>query len=160
VSTNNDNDYTQLNAIPDYGSCNNEHQFSQELRWATPKGGAIEATVGGFLSRQQLQVDLRIRFGDQYYIWASNPSSTDFPTLNGKTWAQGAYADAIAGLGMQSHALFHTNTEALFGNVSWHPDKAHRLSIDGACATPGSIGPKPMLAGSRPTGQSQHGADQ
>lgn len=129
--TNNDNDYTQLNAIPDYGSCNNEHQFSQELRWATPKGGAIEATVGGFLSRQQLQVDSRIRFGDQYYIWASNPSSTDFPTLNGKTWAQGAYADAIAGLGMQSHALFHTNTEALFGNVSWHPDKAHRLSIDG-----------------------------
>jgi iron complex outermembrane receptor protein len=95
VLTNNDNDYTQLNAIPDYGSCNNEQQFSQELWWATPKGGAIEATVGGFLSRQQWQVDLRIRFGDQYYIWAANPSSTDFPTLNGKTWAQGAYADAV-----------------------------------------------------------------
>jgi iron complex outermembrane receptor protein len=26
--TNNDNDYTQLDAIPDYGSCNKEHQFS------------------------------------------------------------------------------------------------------------------------------------
>jgi iron complex outermembrane receptor protein len=35
--TNNDNDYTQLNAIPDYGSCNNEQQFSQELRWSTPR---------------------------------------------------------------------------------------------------------------------------
>jgi len=129
--TNNDNDYTQLNAIPDYGSCNNEQQFSQELRWSTPKGGAIEATVGGFLSRQQLAVDSRIQFGNQYYIWAANPSTTDFPNVSGKTWAQGAYANALAGLGFASHGVFHTNTEALFGNVSWHPDKARRLSLDG-----------------------------
>jgi iron complex outermembrane recepter protein len=129
--TNNDNDYTQLNALPDYGSCNNEQQESQELRWATPKGGAIEATAGAFLSRMQLAVDSRIRFGNQYYIWAANPSATDFPTLNGKTWAQGAYANQVAGLGMASHAVFHTGTEALFGNATWHPDAAHRLSIDG-----------------------------
>jgi iron complex outermembrane receptor protein len=45
----------------DYGSCNKERQFSQELRWTTPEGEPIEATVGGFLSRQRLQVDSRIR---------------------------------------------------------------------------------------------------
>ncbi|WP_068090009.1 TonB-dependent receptor [Novosphingobium rosa] len=129
--TNNDNDYTQLNAIPDYGSCNNEQQFSQELRWSTPKNRPIEATVGGFLSRQQLAVDSRIRFGDQYYIWAANPSATDFPNINGKSWAQGAYANAVAGVGMNSHAVFHTNTEALFANVSWHPTSDRKLALDG-----------------------------
>ena len=128
--TNNDNDYTQLNAIPDYGSCNKEHQFSQELRWSTPKDLPVEATLGGFLSRQRLQVDSRIRFGNQYYIWAANPSATAFPTLGGKTWAQGAYATQVAGVGLASQAIFHTDTEALFGNLTWHPDAARRLAID------------------------------
>ncbi|PZU06912.1 TonB-dependent receptor [Sphingomonas sp.] len=128
--TNNDNDYTILNAIPDYGSCNKEHQFSQELRWATPKDRPVEATFGGFLSRQRLQVDSRIRFGNQYYIWAANPSATAFPTLGGKTWAQGAYASQVAGFGMKSLAVFHTDTNALFGNATWHPDAARRLAID------------------------------
>lgn len=128
--TNNDNDYTQLNAIPDYGSCNKEHQFSQEIRFSTPEGKPIEATFGGFLSRQRLQVDSRIRFGDQYYIWAANPSTTAFPTLGGKTWAQGAYATQVAGFGITSQAVFHTDTNALFGNATWHPDAARRLAID------------------------------
>ncbi|MDB5707136.1 MAG: TonB-dependent receptor [Sphingomonas bacterium] len=128
--TNNDNDYTQLNAIPDYGSCNDEHQFSQELRWSTAKDQPIEATLGGFLSRQKLQVDSRIRFGNQYYIWAANPSATAFPTIGGKTWAQGGYAEQVAGVGFASQAIFHTDTEALFGNVTWHPDSARRLAID------------------------------
>jgi iron complex outermembrane receptor protein len=76
-------------------------------------------------------VDSRIRFGNQYYIWAANPSATDFPTLNGKTWAQGAYADAVAGVGMSSHAVFHTNTQALFGNATYHPFADRKLSLDG-----------------------------
>lgn len=128
--TNNDNDYTQLNAIKDYGSCNNVQQESGELRWATPKGGVVEATVGGFFSAQQLAVDSRIRFGDQYYIWAANPSATAFPATGGKTWAQGAYANAVAGLGFASHAVFHTETQALFANATIHPDAARKLSID------------------------------
>jgi len=128
--TNNDNDYTQLNAIKDYGSCNNVQQESGELRWATPKGGAVEGTVGAFFSAQQLGVDSRILFGNQYNIWAANPSTTAFPTLGGQTWAQGAYANAVAGLGLASHAAFHTETQALFGNATWHPDAARRLSID------------------------------
>ena len=128
--TNNDNDYTQLDAITDYGSCNKEHQFSQELRWASNTGGPVEATFGGFLSRQRLQVDSRIKFGSQYNIWAANPNATAFPTLNGKTWAQGAYVSQVEGFGITSQAVFHTNTNALFGNASWHPDAAHRLSID------------------------------
>jgi iron complex outermembrane receptor protein len=129
--TNNDNDYTQLNAIPDYGSCNNEQQFSQELRWATAKDRPIEATVGGFLSRQQLAVDSRITFGNQYYIWSATPSAADFPNIAGKSWAQGAYANQVAGVSMASHAVFHTNTEALFGNASWHPFADRKLALDG-----------------------------
>jgi iron complex outermembrane receptor protein len=128
--TNNDNDYTQLDAITDYGSCNKEHQFSQELRWSTPADQPIEATLGGFLSRQRLQVDSRVEFGPQYYIWAANPSATAFPTTGGKTWAQGAYASKVDGFGIASQAVFHTDTEALFGNVTWHPDAARKLSID------------------------------
>ena len=128
--TNNDNDYTQLNAIPDYGSCNDEHQFSQEVRWATAKNRPVELTVGGFLSRQELEVDSRIRFGNQYNIWAANPSATAFPALGGRTWAQGAYSDRVAGLGFASKAIFHTDTEAAFGNATWHPDAARRLALD------------------------------
>jgi iron complex outermembrane recepter protein len=128
--TNNDNDYTQLDALHDYGSCNRENQFSQEVRWASVKGGAFESVAGLFLSRQYLGVDSRIRFGNQYYIWAANPSATAFPTFGGKTWAQGAYADAVAGVGFTSLAEFHTDTNALFGNVTWHPDAARKWAFD------------------------------
>ena len=128
--TNNDNDYTQLNAIPDYGSCNVERQYSPELRWASPKDKPVEAVVGAFLSRQYLGVNSRIRFGNQYNIWAANPSATAFPTLGGKTWAQGAYADAVAGFGIRSYASFHTDTQAVFGNVVWHPDEAKKWSLN------------------------------
>jgi iron complex outermembrane receptor protein len=128
--TNNDNDYTQLNAIPDYGSCNVERQYSQELRWASPKDRPVEAVAGVFLSRQYLGVNSRIRFGNQYNIWAANPSAAAFPTLGGKTWAQGAYADAVAGLGIRSYASFHTDTQAVFGNLIWHPDDARKWSLN------------------------------
>jgi iron complex outermembrane receptor protein len=128
--TNNDNDYTQLNAIPDYGSCNVERQYSQELRWASAKDKPVEAVAGVFLSRQYLGVNSRIRFGNQYYIWAANPAAAAFPTLAGKTWAQGAYADAVAGFGMRSYASFHTDTTALFGNVVWHPDTARKWAVN------------------------------
>ncbi|MEA1083765.1 TonB-dependent receptor [Sphingomonas sp. CD22] len=128
--TNNDNDYTQLDAISDYGSCNVEKQFSQELRWATPRDRPIEATFGGFLSRQKLQVDSRVRFGRQYYIWAANPSASAFPAIGGRSWAQGAYAARVAGFGIRSQAIFHTDTDAVFGNVTWHPEASRRLAID------------------------------
>lgn len=127
----NDNDYTQLDAIRDYGSCNTEHQFSQELRFATPRGRPIEAVFGGFLSRQTLDVDSRIQFGSQYNIWAANPSATAFPTLGGRTWAQGAYVNAVNGFGIASHATFKTDTDAVFANVIWHPDAEQRFALDG-----------------------------
>ncbi|WP_174291486.1 TonB-dependent receptor [Sphingomonas bacterium] len=129
--TQNDNDYTQLYAIRDYGSCNTEHQFSQEVRLATPHGRPIEAVIGGFLSRQTLDVDSRIQFGSQYNIWAANPSATAFPTLAGRTWAQGAYVNAVNGFGIASHATFKTDTDAVFANVTWHPDAAQRFALDG-----------------------------
>ncbi|WP_277998450.1 TonB-dependent receptor [Sphingomonas liriopis] len=31
---------------------------------------------------------------------------------------------------MTSQAVFHTDTDALFGNLTWHPDEARRLAID------------------------------
>ena len=127
----NDNDYTQLDAIRDYGSCNTEHQFSQEVRLATPKDKPVSAVIGGFLSRQTLDVDSRIQFGSQYNIWAANPSATAFPTTGGRTWAQGAYVNAVNGFGIASHATFKTDTDAVFANVSWKPDAAERVSIDG-----------------------------
>lgn len=128
--TYNDNDYTQLNAIPDYGSCNQERQFSQELRWASVKGGPIEAVGGAFVSRQNLAVDSRMQYGDQYYIWAANPSTTAFPTVKGRSWANGAYSPAVTGAQLQSHADFRTQTEAIFGNATWHPDEEKRWSLD------------------------------
>ncbi|HEX7874587.1 MAG TPA: TonB-dependent receptor [Sphingobium sp.] len=128
--TNNDNDNTQLDAIRDYGSCNREDQWSQELRWESPRGKPIEATVGGFLSRQRLKVDSRIQFGSQYHIYAANPSTTTFPNVGSATWANGAYANAVNGAGFQSLATFRTNTDAVFGNVSIRPDAERKLSID------------------------------
>lgn len=129
--TYNDNDYTQLDALHDYGSCNREHQFSQEVRLATPKGQMIEAVIGGFLSRQTLDVNSRVQFGSQYNIWAANPSAAQFPNIAGRTWAQGAYVNSVTGAGFRSKAIFNTDTDALFGNVVFYPDAARKLSIEG-----------------------------
>lgn len=112
--TNNDNDFTQLDAVRDYGSCNREDQWSQELRWESPRGKPIEATLGGFISRQRLKVDSRIQFGSQFALY------------NGTTIPQAA----ITGAGFQSYAIFRTKTDAVFGNVSLHPDAERKLSID------------------------------
>ena len=130
--TNNDNDYTQLDALRDYGSCNVERQFSQEVRWAYGKGGPVESVLGAFYSDQELQVNSRVKFGSQYNIWATNPSTTAFPNLSSsQTWASGAYANQVAGAGITSQANFHTQTDAIFGNANWHPDADKRWSIDG-----------------------------
>ena len=128
--TNNDNDYTQLDALRDYGSCNSETQYSEEARWASKKGGPVEAVVGTFFSSQDLQVDSRVKFGSQYNIWAANPSTTAFPTVSGHSWASGYYANALTGAGFRSHADFQTTTEAIFGNATWHPDTAKKWSLD------------------------------
>ncbi len=113
-NTNNDNDYTQLDAIRDYGSCNREDQWSQEVRWESPRGKMIEGTVGGFLSRQRLKVDSRITFGSDYKLWSNSalPQSS------------------LTGAGFRSYAMFRTNTDAVFGNLSIHPDAERKLSID------------------------------
>jgi iron complex outermembrane receptor protein len=128
--TNNDNDYTQLDALRDYGSCNTETQFSEEDRWAFGHGGPIEGVAGVFISRQNTMVDSRVQFGSQYNIWAANPSTTAFPNIGAQTWASGAYVKALTGFGISSHANFNTNTEAVFGNVTWHPDAAKKWSLD------------------------------
>jgi iron complex outermembrane receptor protein len=128
--TNNDNDYTQLDALNDYGSCNTERQFSQELRWASQTGGAVDWVVGGFLSRQQLEVDSRVKFGTQYNIWAANPSTTAFPNIGAASWASGAYASKLNGFGIASRADFHTGTQAVFANAAWHLDEEKRLTLN------------------------------
>lgn len=129
--TNNDNDYTQLDALTDYGSCNVERQFSQELRWASPKDQPLETVVGAYYSDQELQVNSRVRFGTQYYIWATNPSTTAFPNKGASTWATGYYTGQVAGAGFASQADFHTDTQALFANFDWRPDPDRKWSLDG-----------------------------
>jgi iron complex outermembrane receptor protein len=119
-----------LNALSDYGSCNREDQFSQEARWASAKGGPLESVVGTFFSHQDLEVDSRVKFGTQYNIWAANPSTSAFPNIGTKTWASGAYANALNGFGIASVAHFHTDTQAIFGNTTWHPDADRKWSID------------------------------
>jgi len=128
--TYNDNDYTQLDAIRDYGSCNNEHQMSEEARWASPKDRPVEAVIGSFVSSQELAVDSRMLFGSQYNIWASNPSTALFPNTKSGSWASGYYAGSVLGTRLQSQAKFHTDTEAMFANTTWHPDAERRWSID------------------------------
>jgi len=128
--TNNDNDYTQLDALRDYGSCNTERQFSQELRWASVKDKPVEAVVGAFYSTQHVDVDSRVQFGSQYNIWAANPSTTAFPNIGSQTWASGAYVSKLTGAGFRSHADFDTQTKAIFANVNWHPDAERRWALD------------------------------
>jgi iron complex outermembrane receptor protein len=127
--TNNDNDFTQLDAIRDYGSCNAERQFSQEVRWASARDQPVEAVVGAFYSTQHVDVDSRVQFGTQYNIWAANPSTAAFPNIGSQTWASGAYAKALTGAGFRSHADFDTATKAIFGNLNWHPDAERRWSL-------------------------------
>lgn len=130
--TNNDNDYTQLDAIRDYGSCNREEQWSQEVRWASTTGHPLEGLVGAFFSRQQLDVDSRIRFGSQYHLWAGNPASALFGVnpANNLAWGKGGWATALTGAGFDSHAVFNARTSAVFAHATWHPDTERRLAID------------------------------
>jgi iron complex outermembrane receptor protein len=128
--TNNDNDYTQLDALHDYGSCNTERQFSQEARWASPKDKPVEAVVGAFYSTQHVDVDSRVQFGGQYNIWAANPSAAAFPNIGTQTWASGAYVGKLTGFRIRSHANFDTTTKALFANLNWHPDAARKWAVD------------------------------
>jgi iron complex outermembrane receptor protein len=127
--TYNDNDYTQLNALPDYGSCNRERQVSEEVRWASTKDGPVEAVAGAFFSGQHLMVDSRIQFGNQYNIWAANPSTASFPNVGGLSWAQGAYASRLNGFKIQSNAHFNTDTQAVFGQSTWHPDEDKKWDL-------------------------------
>jgi iron complex outermembrane receptor protein len=128
--TNNDNDYTQLDALRDYGSCNRETQFSEEARWASVKDKPFESVLGTYFSHQNLEVDSRVQFGGQYNIWAANPSTTAFPNIGTKTWANGAYVNALTGFGIASVAHFQTDTQAIFGNETWHPDVERKWALD------------------------------
>jgi iron complex outermembrane receptor protein len=128
--TNNDNDYTQLDALRDYGSCNTEFQYSHEMRWASHSGGPVDGVLGAFFSHQDTQVDSRVQFGSQYNIWAANPSTTAFPNIGAATWASGAYVGKVTGAGFSSHADFKTDTQAIFGNATWRPDRDKKWAVD------------------------------
>ncbi|MBF0563065.1 MAG: TonB-dependent receptor [Alphaproteobacteria bacterium] len=149
----NDQDATQLNAISDYGTDNDVTNLSQELRWASPKGSALDSVVGVYVASQDLKAHNRQTLGPDYWLYANKAANT---------------AAQYKGLQTGDDYTLKDETEALFGHSSWHatdklsfnaglrqtwehksmnylgyvtanPGKATQAQIDGA-VTAGNIG--------------------
>jgi iron complex outermembrane receptor protein len=96
----NDNDGTQLDAIRQFGTTNSVQTYTEELRWASPKGSRLESVVGLYFYDQVLAAVQAQILGSQYYIYAGNK----YPT--GTSWG--------------SNYTVNDNSEAAFAHTIWH----------------------------------------
>ena len=97
----NDNDATQLDAIRQFGTTNRiKNLYTEELRWASPKGSRFETVVGLYVYYENLAADQMQVLGSQYKIY----SGTAYPT--GTSWG--------------SNYLLQDNSEAIFAHTIWH----------------------------------------
>ena len=96
----NDNDGTQLDGIRQFGTTNSVQTYSEELRWASPKGSRLESVVGLYFYDQALAADQMQVLGSQYLIY----SGKKYPT--GTSWA--------------SNYTVNDNSEAAFAHTIWH----------------------------------------
>ncbi len=96
----NDNDGTQLDAIRQFGTTNSVQTYTEELRWASPKGSTFETVAGLYFYDQVLAADQMQVLGSQYRIY----SGKSYPT--GTSWA--------------SSYTVNDNSEAAFAHTIWH----------------------------------------
>jgi iron complex outermembrane receptor protein len=127
----NDQDYTKLDGIPQFGSPNTNVQYSQEFRIASPSEQPLEWVAGAIYFHSRVNWDLGQRNGADAGVFSPQlstanlasltPANRNFATLN--TILDGALNQYV----VNQQAAPTTDSGALFGQATWKVDD--RLSL-------------------------------
>lgn len=110
----NDNDGTQLDGIRQFGTTNSVQTYTEELRWASPKGSRFETVVGAYVYYENLNADQGQVLGSQYGIYSGKYGYNT--KINGKT----VFVPYSAGTAWGSNYHLQDNSEAIFAHTIWH----------------------------------------
>jgi iron complex outermembrane receptor protein len=96
----NDGDATDLSGIINAGQKVDDEQWSQELRIASPEGGAIDYVAGLFY----------------FYQYQSNQLFTQYGPAAGAVFGRPFFNNAST----QTNQYLHTESGSVFGQATWH----------------------------------------
>ena len=147
------NDNLNIPVLIDGGTRVRQQQFSQELRYAGPTGGAIDHVVGAFYMRQRMRNEVFTTFGPRADIVLqgtrvpvlANSSSTSFGALD---------ADSLA---LFSQATWHATpsldlTAGLRVTQERKDARTHRGDSIGGAAATAVLRNQPIVLGAYDTG--------
>jgi iron complex outermembrane receptor protein len=96
----NDGDATNLSGIINAGQQVDDEQWSQELRVASPSGGAVDYVAGLFY----------------FYQYQSNQLFTQYGPAAGVVFGRAFFNNAST----RTNQYLHTNSGSVFGQATWH----------------------------------------
>jgi len=147
------NDNLNIPVLIDGGTRVRQQQFSQELRYAGPTGGAVDHVVGAFYMRQRMRNEISTVFGPQADIVL-----------------QGTRVPVLANASTLSFGALDTESFALFSQATWHATsrldltaglrvtqerkdgRTHRGDSTGGAAATAFLRNRPIVLGAYDTG--------
>ncbi len=147
------NDNLNIPVLIDGGSRVRQQQFSQELRYAGPTGGAVDYVVGAFYMRQRMRNEIFTVFGPRADIVL-----------------QGTSLPVLANASTVSFGALDTESFALFSQATWHATsrldltaglritqerkdgRTHRGDSTGGAAATAFLRNRPIVLGAYDTG--------
>ena len=147
------NDNLNIPVLIDGGTRVRQQQFSQELRYAGPTGGAVDHVVGAFYMRQRMRNEISTVFGPQADIVL-----------------QGTRVPVLANASTLSFGALDTESVALFSQATWHATsrldltaglrvtqerkdgRTHRGDSTGGAAATAFLRNRPIVLGAYDTG--------
>jgi iron complex outermembrane receptor protein len=96
----NDGDSTNLSGIVDAGQQVDDEQWSQELRIASPDGGAVDYVAGLYY----------------FYQYQNNQLFTQYGPAAGAVFGRPFFNNAST----RTHQYLHTDSGSVFGQATWH----------------------------------------
>ncbi len=115
----NDSDGVNLSVVPGGGWINDDKQFSQEVRLASPTGGAIDYTTGVYYFYQRQGVNGFTNYGNDLTLLQDYLGSYNYKT-GVFTPAAAARAATYLGKNVYTDSNLTTNSAAVFGQANWH----------------------------------------
>lgn len=147
------NDNLNVPVLIDGGTRVRQQQFSQELRYAGPTGGAVDHVVGAFYMRQRMRNEIFTAFGPRADIVL-----------------QGTPLPVLANASTLSFGALDTESFALFSQATWHATskldltaglritqeskdgRTHRGDSTGGAAATAFLRNRPIVLGAYDTG--------
>ena len=147
------NDNLNIAALVDGGTRVRQQQFSQELRYASPTGGAVDHVVGAFYMRQRMRNEIFTEFGPR-----------------ADAVLQGTAVPVLANARTTSFGALDSDSVALFSQATWHATsrldltaglrvtqerkdgRTHRADSIGGSAATAFLRNQPIVLGAYDTG--------